>query len=52
MLTDTHAHLASKQFAADLPEIVARARAAGITRIIGIGTTLEDARRVIQIAEE
>ncbi len=52
MLTDTHAHLASRQFASDLPEVVARARTAGVTRIICVGTTLEDARRVIEIAEE
>jgi TatD DNase family protein len=51
MLTDTHAHLASKQFADDLPEIVARARDSGVTRIICIGTTLEDAPRALEIAE-
>lgn len=51
MLTDTHAHLASKQFADDLPDIVARAREAGVTRIICIGTTLDDARRVLEIAD-
>jgi TatD DNase family protein len=51
MLTDTHAHLASKQFAGDLPDVIARARDAGITRIICVGTTLEDAPRVIGIAE-
>ena len=51
MLTDTHAHLASKQFTNDLPEIIARAREAGVKRIICVGTTLEDAKRVIEIAE-
>lgn len=51
MLTDTHAHLASKQFINDLPAIIARAREAGLTRIICVGTTMEDARRVIEIAE-
>ena len=51
MLTDTHAHLASKQFTSDLPDIIARAREAGVTRIICIGTTLEDARRVLEIAD-
>ncbi|MEY4485182.1 MAG: hypothetical protein RL693_2634 [Verrucomicrobiota bacterium] len=51
MLTDTHAHLASKQFVHDLPDIVTRAREAGISRIICIGTTLEDARRVLEIAD-
>lgn len=51
VLTDTHAHLASKQFTSDLPDIVARAREAGVTRIICISTTLEDARRVLEIAD-
>lgn len=51
MLTDTHAHLASKQFVHDLPDIMARVREAGISRIICIGTTLEDASRVLEIAE-
>lgn len=51
MLTDTHAHLASRQFTNDLPDVVARAREAGVQRIICVGTTLEDARRVIEIAE-
>ena len=51
MLTDTHAHLASKQFAHDLPEVIRRAHDAGVTRIICIGTTLEDAKRVLEIAE-
>lgn len=50
MLTDTHAHLASRQFAHDLPEIMARAREAGVARIICVGTTLEDAPRVLEIA--
>ncbi len=51
MLTDTHAHLASKQFITDLPDIIVRAREAGLTRIICVGTTMEDAKRVIEIAE-
>jgi TatD DNase family protein len=51
MLTDTHAHLASKQFADDLPDIITRAREAGICRIICVGTTLEDARRALEIAD-
>jgi len=48
---DTHAHLDFPDFAADLPEVVARATAAGITRIVTIGTTLEGSRRAVEIAE-
>jgi TatD DNase family protein len=51
MLTDTHAHLASHQFTDEVPSLVARAREAGVTQIICVGTTLEDAPRVLSIAE-
>jgi TatD DNase family protein len=48
---DTHAHLDDPKFAADLPEVIARARAAGITRFITIGTDEERSRRAIELAE-
>jgi TatD DNase family protein len=48
---DTHAHLDYQDFAADLPQVIERAQAAGITRIISIGTDLDSSRRAIQIAE-
>jgi TatD DNase family protein len=48
---DTHAHLDFPDFARDLPEVVARAEAAGITKIISIGTDLESSRRAVAIAE-
>lgn len=51
MLTDSHAHLASKQFVNEVPDLVARAREAGVSRIICIGTTLEDAKQVLEIAD-
>ncbi|MBI3879751.1 MAG: TatD family hydrolase [Verrucomicrobia bacterium] len=49
---DTHAHLDSPDFAADLPGLVERAAAAGITRIISIGTDLDSSRRAIELAEK
>src|SRR5947207_7197476 len=48
---DTHAHLDYSDFEQDLPEIIERARAAGISRIISIGTDLESSRRAIAMAE-
>jgi len=48
---DTHAHLDYPDFAADLSEVIERARAAGITKIISIGTDLDSSRRAIQLAE-
>jgi TatD DNase family protein len=48
---DTHAHLDYPDFAADFPEVLERARAAGITRIISIGTDFESSRRAVALAE-
>ena len=49
---DTHAHLDYPDFAAELPEIIARAEAAGITRIIAIGTDLTSSARALAISEQ
>ena len=48
---DTHAHLDYPDFADDLPLVLERAREAGITRIITIGTDLTSSQRAIQLAE-
>ncbi len=48
---DTHAHLDYPDFQPDLPQVIERARAAGITKIISIGTDLESSRRAIKLAE-
>lgn len=52
MLVDTHAHLASSAFEApgELEEILQRAGEAGVTRVITIGSELEDSRRNLDIA--
>ena len=49
---DTHAHLGHPEFEADLPEVIARAEAAGIAKIITIGTDLASSVRAIKLAEE
>jgi TatD DNase family protein len=49
---DTHAHLDYPDYAPDLPEIVARAQSAGITKIISIGTSLDSSERAIRLAEK
>ena len=49
---DTHAHLDFPDFDSDRVEVVARAEAAGIDRIITIGTTLETSRKAVKIAEK
>ncbi len=50
MFIDTHAHLSSPDFAAELPAVLDRARAAGVERVVSIATTLDDARQTIALA--
>ena len=49
---DTHAHLDYPDYASDLPQVIERARIAGITRIISIGTDLESSARALKISEQ
>lgn len=51
MFFDTHTHLGSRQFDADLPAVLERARAAGVTRMVAPATDLENARKLLAIAE-
>jgi TatD DNase family protein len=51
MFFDTHTHLGSRQFDSDLPAVLERARAAGITRMVAPTTDLENARKLLAIAE-
>ncbi len=51
VLTDTHAHLDFPDFAPDLDIVLARAAAAGVHRIITIGTDAESCRRAIALAD-
>jgi len=51
MLYDTHAHLDYPDFAPDFAAMLERARAAGITKIISIGTNLDSSQRAIALAE-
>jgi TatD DNase family protein len=48
---DTHAHLDFPDFADDLPEVIERARASGITKIISIGTDLASSNSAVQLSE-
>jgi len=51
-LVDTHAHLCSPEFAHDLGEVLARARAAGVGAVIAVGETLADAERNLDLARK
>ncbi|MDZ4289053.1 MAG: TatD family hydrolase [Prosthecobacter sp.] len=51
MFFDTHTHLGSRQFDADLQEVLTRARAAKVTRMMAPATDLENARKLLAFAE-
>lgn len=50
MLIDTHAHLDDERFAADLPDVLARAAAAGVTHALTIGIDLPTSRNAVALA--
>jgi TatD DNase family protein len=49
---DTHAHLDYPDFGPELPQVLARAAEAGISKIVSIATNLESSQRVLRIAEQ
>jgi len=49
-LYDTHAHLSDEQLAGDVADVVERAQAAGVARILAVGTTAESSRQCLAIA--
>jgi TatD DNase family protein len=51
-IVDSHCHLDFDSLAGELPEVVARATAAGVTRMVTICTRLRNAPAVRAIAEE
>src|SRR5690242_20675202 len=51
-LIDTHAHLDDERFHADLPEVLARAREAGLCRVVTVATTAATSAINITLAEK
>ena len=49
-MIDTHAHLTDERLASQIDAVLARAKKAGVTKIIVPSTTLKDARVVVEIA--
>lgn len=51
MIVDSHCHLDFPDFQKDLPEVLARAKAAGVTRMVAICTRLHEEPKVRAIVE-
>ena len=49
---DTHAHLDFDDYKPDFADVLARAQAAGITKIISIATDFASSRRALELAEK
>ena len=49
-LIDTHCHLNDPRFESDLPEVIQRARSAGVTELVNIGYDLDSSRKGIELA--
>jgi TatD DNase family protein len=49
---DTHAHLDYDEYKPDFSDVLARAQAAGITKIISIATDLDSSHRALSLAEQ
>lgn len=52
MITDTHSHLFWKRFDDDREEVIARAKAAGVGRMLVVGTNLETSRLSFELAAQ
>ncbi len=51
-LVDTHAHLDDGQFAADRPDVLSRARDAGVVQVVAVATTAASTADSIALAAE
>jgi len=51
MLVDSHCHLQDPKFDADRDEVLERARRAGVSALVVIGTDLESSRRAVDLAD-
>jgi TatD DNase family protein len=52
MIVDSHCHLGFEKLSEGIDDVVSRARAAGIGRIVTIGTTRGEFQKTIEIAEQ
>jgi TatD DNase family protein len=52
VLFDTHTHIAEEEYNEDRPEVLERARAAGVVHIINVGFDLASSSRAVDLAEK
>ncbi len=52
MLIDTHCHLDFKDFDQDRDEVINRARAAGVEKIVNVGSSIDGTRRSVELADK
>ena len=52
MFVDTHSHLNFPDFSEDYPDVIARAKKAGITVILNVGADLSTSKRAIELAQK
>ncbi|HEY8967420.1 MAG TPA: TatD family hydrolase [Candidatus Methylacidiphilales bacterium] len=52
MLIDTHAHLDYPDFAPDFEAVLSRAKEAGVTEAVSIGTRIESSRSAVALAQK
>ena len=50
-MVDTHAHLTMPEFSPDLPAVLERAAAAGVSTIVCVGVDLQSSRDAVDLAE-
>lgn len=51
-MIDTHAHVHDKAFDEDRAEVIARAKAAGVSQIVTVGCDLADSQRALEVARD
>ena len=52
MIVDVHSHLHFKEFENDLPDVLERAKQAGVVKIIVSGTSLNSNKQVLELAKK
>ncbi len=52
MLFDTHTHLDQEEFDDSRSDVISRAKAAGVTQVVAVGTTFSASRKCVELAAE